>query len=177
MASNNTNDEAGELTAPIQTLVQESSTQPLLDHHRAVIQKNAADTIARELLTLTQGDAWSSDPLSYISTPVEQANGNKDYKHALSLGHWLGSLRIAINEQVFNSTQSADWFAGLLDSLEQLMPDRNISPSRELTRDIAKGRITLNEALELLAYGDVKSSSVTTVIGQGIRAVRRRTLP
>ncbi len=151
--------------------------QPLLDHHRAVIQKNAVDTIARELLTLTQGDAWASDPVSFISSPVEQTNGNKDYKHALSLGHWLGSLQIAVTEQAFNSTEASDWYAGLLDSLEQLTPGRNISPYQILTRDIAQGRITLNEALELLAYGDVTTSSVTTVIGQGIRAVQRRTLP
>lgn len=177
MASNNTIKEAGDVAAPIQALLQEPSMQPLLDHHRAVIQKNEVNTIARELLTLTQGEAWNEDPVSYVSTPVVQPNGNRDYSHALCLGHWLGSLQIVINEQAFNSSDAADWYAALLDSLEQLTPDRNISRYQELTRDIAKSRITLNEAMELLAYGDITTSSVTTVIGQGIRAVQRQILP
>lgn len=173
-ANNAANQGKSQDAALLDSLLEEKSIQPLLQHHRIALREINLHTIARELLTLTRGDAWQLDPVAYLSTNEVQPDGNKDFEHARSLGHWLGSVQTIITEQGFKSSESADWFTSLLGTLEPLSNSTNTSNFQGLAHDIANNRISLNEAMELLSYGNVTSSTVTTVIGQGIRASQRR---
>ncbi|MFK7853107.1 MAG: hypothetical protein AB8B79_03295, partial [Granulosicoccus sp.] len=169
MASEKTTDMASKSVAVdpalLESLLQEKSIKPLLQHHRIALTANNSADIACELLTLTRGKAWQKDPVSFLSAHEINANGNKNFQNALTLGHWLGSVQTVINEQGFSALEAADWFKTQLTIIEQRLQSMDTSIYQGLVPDIANKRITLNEAMELLAYSKVTSSTVTTVIG------------
>lgn len=173
--------DAEEVAVHLQTLnrlLDQASPAPMLEHQLCLIERSDTALLATELLSLRHGPEWRQLPIAYLSHH-ERVNDTNHYRNAQALGRWLGSLRLALAQQKFDRSESATWLRSLIGTSRALHAEAfagstNGIDAEPLIQDVGRGRLSLTQALELLAYGEVTSSSVTTVVGQSIRSVERK---
>lgn len=159
-------------TTDIYFLLDADNTEKLLEHHRSVIKMEDIKTIAQEFLLLSKGIDMQMQPVEFLSAYNIKPDGSKDHLNARFLGLWLGSLRVVFDEQAFNVEKQASWFLAVCHDIDSINTTEPILDSSRLFEDILSEQITLNEAMELLSYGSVTSSTVTQIIGEGIQVMQ-----
>lgn len=145
-------------------------------HHESICRLQQTIPLVQQLLDLTTGPERQSDPMTWLSHHEVDSHGNRDYNHAQALGTWLGSMRLACNSQNLDARTASNWLHEILDEISAHTSLIDTTTLADLPADVAAQHLTFNEALELIAFGQVSASSVTTVIGQGIRESERHTL-
>lgn len=158
------------------------ATQALLTHHKLLLSKDAMKEITTELLLLRHGSTLDRPASDYLSEFTVKTNGNRDFKHAVRLGRWLGSIRVASGQRRYSPETASRQFAKIVDAMLSESSNVIAKQARRLTDegiidDIKEQKLSFCEAMELFAYGDINSSEVTTEIGRAIRAVERNALP
>ena len=151
----------------------QATQKPLIDHLTQLLTNNDWQAIGAELSVLRHGKDTGTPALEHLSASTQSTNGVVQYPHAVRLGKWLGSIRIALAGSSNNTTENFNTLLAQLN-LATHTATAGINYQNDFSdvlKDVSAKNLTLSSAIELISYVEINNADISGQISDAIENV------